>query len=495
MSIVRSAPSLRLVTDATKGRSLVIASPDGVPAGAVLFSEKAYAGIVLSEFKGTICNVCYKAADPDICCDDCSEVTYCSDECQSLLQHVHDLECPVLEDIDVMVKKSGTDRDLLRLLLRMLCTRASEAGATTSSHVVVSTFDHVREMVHATHLLGDAWNASVASGAAMLLTALPSSVTASLTVHDVVELAGRVNENSYSVDSWTGQPMVTAVCMFPLAGLVNHACDPNCTWSNAGDSTIAVKATRFIPCGEEITLTYIDTNRSRDVRQRDLAATKHFDCRCARCTEPLATSVDLRVDGVCCASCGVDGLFVGSLDDQTTPWACKGCSRPVSADAIEQFKVEAASLLARADAAYAKRQYKETTDLLDDLRDHYDVHSTNASDLFLHPSHYILTKALRVLADCNTKIGNIETAYANRKEVIARLTAVVPRYSFLMGNCYFDLGDILTICLKHDVWKDDVEVAAKRAEADAAFATCVDIRTICFVEEHPLVVEARKRLA
>ena len=43
----------------------------------------------------------------------------------------------------------------------------------------------------------------------------------------------------------------------------------------------------------------------------------------ARCTEPLATSVDLRVDGVCCAYCGIDGLFVGSLDDKATPWACK----------------------------------------------------------------------------------------------------------------------------------------------------------------------------
>ncbi|OQR99236.1 hypothetical protein ACHHYP_07157 [Achlya hypogyna] len=495
MSVVANVPSLRLVHDARKGRALVVAAPEGVAAGTVLFYEKAYAGAVLSAFKGAICNVCYKAADPDICCDDCSEVTYCSDECQAHMQHVHELECPVLEDIDLIAKKSGTDRDLLRLLLRMLCTRATEAARPSPAipGAVVTTFDDVLQMVHATQLLGDAWNTSVLKGATMLLDALTPAV-ATLSAKDVVELAGRVNENSYSVDSWTGQPQVTAVCMFPLAGLVNHSCDPNCTWSNAGDSIVAVKATRFIPCGEEIALTYIDTNQSRDVRQRELRATKHFDCRCERCTEALADSVDFRVDGVCCAACGVDGLFVGSLTTKVNPWACKGCGREVAVDGIEQFKQQAAALLARAEKSYDTRQYKEAAAVLDDLRDHFDVGSSNPSSLFLHPSHYILTKALRVLSDCNLKAGAIEAAYANRKEVIQRLRTVVQENSFLMATCYFDLGDVIAICLKHQVWTDDAEVDAKRAELHAAFQSCVDIRAVCLVESHPLLLAAQERL-
>ncbi|OQR95951.1 hypothetical protein THRCLA_22038, partial [Thraustotheca clavata] len=408
-------------------------------------------------------------------------------ECQAQLQHIHELECPVLEDIDMIAKKSGTERDLLCLLLRIICTKSCENNRPkpSISNTVVTTYKDLLNMVHVTHLLEDLWKVSVAKGAKMLLDNLPKSI-ATMNVEELVEIAGRVNENSYSMDSWTDPPKLAAVCMFPLTGLINHSCDPNSTWCNAGDGIVAVKATRFIPNGEEITLSYIDVNQSRDKRQSELLKTKHFECCCNRCAQPLSESIDRKVDGVCCTKCGVDGIL-NITEDKT--WICSLCNTSVSNDIIQNLKSKSEANLAQAEKLFSNRQYKESLAFLADI-----LSSNNATSVFLHPSHYIVTKALGHASDCSVKTGDILQSYEQLKQAIAQLSPVVNLNSPLMATCYYDLGNIIDVCLKHKSWSDETTINAKQGEMNLAFKKCLEIRTVCFVPAHPLVAQVEKRI-
>lgn len=53
-----------------------------------------------------------------------------------------------------------------------------------------------------------------------------------------------------------------------------------------------VRALRNIQAGEQLTVTYINLTEDRATRQHQLALSKHFQCACDRCSEPLESSTD-----------------------------------------------------------------------------------------------------------------------------------------------------------------------------------------------------------
>ncbi|CAK4077701.1 unnamed protein product [Aphanomyces euteiches] len=124
-SLLAHLPHLEVRVHPTKGRSVHVAAKDGIQRGQSLFEEMPFGGVVLSTMTQKLCAVCYQEADPDITCDDCSQVAFCSSSCQAQLQDIHDLECCALEDLDLIAKKSSADKDLLRLLARILSTRVA----------------------------------------------------------------------------------------------------------------------------------------------------------------------------------------------------------------------------------------------------------------------------------------------------------------------------------------------------------------------------------
>jgi hypothetical protein len=61
-----------------------------------------------------------------------------------------------------------------------------------------------------------------------------------------------------------------------------------------------VRATQDIAKDSELCVSYINLYETRGVRKQNLADTKHFDCSCPRCSEPLISSIDrfLEVGGL-----------------------------------------------------------------------------------------------------------------------------------------------------------------------------------------------------
>ncbi|KAI9659277.1 MAG: hypothetical protein M1821_001535 [Bathelium mastoideum] len=80
--------------------------------------------------------------------------------------------------------------------------------------------------------------------------------------------------------------------LFTTVSRVNHSCVPNAHWAyNDQIDQMAIHATRDIPAGTEITISYTPSDmRTRDQRQYDLRAFG-FTCRCEACENPGESDV------------------------------------------------------------------------------------------------------------------------------------------------------------------------------------------------------------
>ena len=271
--------------NAEKGRHLV-ATSDTAP-GITILEEKGFSQIVIYKDRRDVCAVCFRPADPDLQCDLCSKVAFCSMACEGELEAIHELECESLEEVDRISKKYDVDVDLLRLVIRILCTKA--AGPLPD---VAATFVDVYNMISALDQLSLEWKKSIQNAATELVPYFPPEICENEKDASqlFLEVAGRVNENSHALGSVDNPDAVRTIGMFPTVSLLNHSCRPNCEWSIMMNGQCQVRTVEFVPSGDEFTVAYIDTNLPRQVRQSILKDTKHFDCRCLRCFEPLEDS-------------------------------------------------------------------------------------------------------------------------------------------------------------------------------------------------------------
>ena len=97
------------------------------------------------------------------------------------------------------------------------------------------------------------------------------------------------NTNAFQSSSTVNGREVQVRALFPLGGILNHACTPNANHRFEDCETIVLTATRNIAKGEELTTTYTKVLWSNLSRKIFLAMTKHFMCHCSRCLDPTVS--------------------------------------------------------------------------------------------------------------------------------------------------------------------------------------------------------------
>ncbi|KAE8896536.1 hypothetical protein PF005_g15703 [Phytophthora fragariae] len=477
----------RVDRDAVRGRML--RATRDVKEGESVLRERVYGNVVLSAHRAVLCAVCLRAADADICCDDCSNVFFCSDECQEKLQAVHEKECEALEDVALAASKTCTDVDLLRLLIRILASRSLDAADgklhADDQGVVRASYAGVEDLVHVLDKEGGAWADHVRAGAKRILADLPDKCH--LSVEEILVIAAQINENAYSLDALDEKHLVAAVGLFPICGLINHSCQPNCTWSNAGDGIMEVRALRYIKEGDEITLSYIDIDKERAERRKELRETKHFDCQCERCAESLSESVDRYLESFCCPRCSVKAAsekecLLAQVEDKLV---CPGCQFDVPVAAVASAVITARSMLAKAKQSLNRFKYADVVTQLANLSKGIEV---RGQVIPFYRSHGIAIAVARLLSDAQFKLGNIVRVYELRKQLLTALELVAWRNHLPLALAHFDKAEVLRRMLVHPATPlpENLDQDELQREMRASYQAFSDICAVCLGKPHPL---------
>lgn len=97
--------------------------------------------------------------------------------------------------------------------------------------------------------------------------------------------------NWFQIYAFAGRDAKTqALCSYILygyAGLINHSCQPNVTWSSTTRS-IRLVANEHIPANAELSIGYIHLELSKSERRDRLFKMYGFHCSCLRCQSPLS---------------------------------------------------------------------------------------------------------------------------------------------------------------------------------------------------------------
>jgi len=103
---------------------------------------------------------------------------------------------------------------------------------------------------------------------------------------DLHAMVSRLDSNIFGCFVRDGGPLFGHAC-YLQAATFNHSCSPNCS-ATSGVECIDIIADEEILEGEELCISYIDTNRPREARRKALKDHYNFDCMCRRCnTEAL----------------------------------------------------------------------------------------------------------------------------------------------------------------------------------------------------------------
>lgn len=165
----------------------------------------------------------------------------------------------------------------------------------------------------------------------------------------------------FSVTSDVG-PTVVGCGLYIQASTVNHSCRPNATQSFNGRS-LALRCTRPILKGEEITIGITELHKPRAARRHSLRANYFFECRCERCApEEAAAAEDARLNGYACPTPNCTGVCTNRKSNAAGGYPSKsadeaGDSSGLATDALSDV-VDSGVLLC--DSCGASRPGEET---------------------------------------------------------------------------------------------------------------------------------------
>ncbi|XP_075166937.1 SET and MYND domain containing, arthropod-specific, member 5 [Haematobia irritans] len=166
--------------------------------------------------------------------------------------------------------------------------------------------------------------------------------------------------------------------VFFTACMMEHSCLPNSyfQFNECNEFSISVIAGRDIAAGEHIKIMYTNMLWATSMRHEHLQITKHFRCKCERCSDP--TELGTYFSAMKCAGDAnkkCDGVQLPKDPlDKNTDWICDKCPMIINGEQVSylltQMTEEVKTLMAR------RPTVKQVEALIEKLT------------TFLHPNHY-----------------------------------------------------------------------------------------------------------
>ena len=136
------------------------------------------------------------------------------------------------------------------------------------------------------------FQATYLSAAGPLREGHREEVEARLREEGILSLISAFESNNFGI--WSAKGEVLGRSIYPRSSYFNHACGPNCYTERKGPILFIV-AEADIAKGEEVTISYIDTNQPRSARQTFLKQHYHFACLCQRCLQEQGAGGKIKV--------------------------------------------------------------------------------------------------------------------------------------------------------------------------------------------------------
>ena len=92
-------------------------------------------------------------------------------------------------------------------------------------------------------------------------------------------------------------PAMKGAGVYPLVSSLNHSCSPNCEVAYINDSKVLVLVKRKIAPGEELTISYVDTELTQSQRREELQEVYGFTCKCEKCAPSPDAIAAAKVKG------------------------------------------------------------------------------------------------------------------------------------------------------------------------------------------------------
>ncbi|KAH7294566.1 hypothetical protein KP509_27G007700 [Ceratopteris richardii] len=332
----------KIVVKSGRGRC-AIATRD-IKAGEVIVSECALAFVLRSSFRTIACHNCCKDFSKEstsIQCRVCNYSLFCQ-ECWESTRELHQECCSVIKLIGDIAVEEDCDKDLLRLMLFLALQRHSTMNETKDTvgirggirgDILYSSFQDAMALQTHENKVSESWRLSVARACERLAEHATNEITNfQNSKGDLEYLACLINANAHGMGAQGIHNTDIAIGIFPFVSMLNHSCRPNCCFYSEGN-VMHVRATKDITKNSELCLSYINLYEARGTRKEQLAVSKHFDCACSRCTEPLTSSVDRFLEGVLCNVKGCNGVLVkqpqsfanASTEQPAGLWQCDTC--------------------------------------------------------------------------------------------------------------------------------------------------------------------------
>ena len=290
-----------------------------------------------------------------------------------------------------------------------------------------------------------------------------------------------------------------ALGLFPLGALFfNHGCNPNTAFIGLPNGQLAFRTIRPISKDEELVVSYIDLFSDRDERRQELLLSKHFWCKCKRCSSPIEKSVDRFLQGIICTACrddvyvipptSVEILLKGSRQIYKTEQElkCAQCGHTTSCESV-RTPLEAAEKTYHQGMGAIRQDgdYKRGAEKLELLT---KSQATQGGDL--HTLNSYRFNAYIPLMNCKRRMGNLTGAIEVNKSILTLMkqyseVGLLPENTAEISDFWQNLGELCDKQATEAKSRSSVLEKKWLKEARNAFSHALKIRCIVFGKNHP----------
>ncbi|KAJ2533334.1 hypothetical protein IWW43_002771 [Coemansia sp. RSA 1935] len=547
---VEKVMPIALKSSHAKGRHAVAARD--LVAGTLVAVEKAAAGIVRNQSFINLCHRCFgpvatktqsrtklDAAGKEVAgqketvtvpshsCGTCKMAAYCSEACAKQHEPEHTVQCAALAKCNPIATAHSVQLETLRAVLALIGRRAVQGGkpelvgqdvggepefAGQAVEAKATPFGCVLDLNSNRHYLKRSAIKQQQAALKEVLELVPEAARVSLS--EAVELACIFTTNQHQI-AVGGSQMLG---LYPFSALYfAHSCNPNCVYVGEVGGAMYVRTIADVSADTELTVTYADLFQPREQRRRDLLLSRHFWCKCRRCSQALSQSVDRLMDGIQCTAChrgvmifeetkevqDINELMtdISALDQEIQGKfaECESCSAQIEVTHLVDVLKAAITDYSSAHMLMQQGQLERARVQLERFVGNYEERRV------LSPYNAYLINAYIALIRVCTQLNDVDRAIRYNTIVVERMLgpdtesmAPVPAHYPQLAEYQMSLGDM---CLKQAKKKAGNRTPAGRSvsrrylrEAKASLEAAYKSRVIIHGENSPRAVEARRLL-